>query len=386
MSLQFWILKKCKQNRPLAAVSQKIISRLTGQEEQIGGFDLICKGVPVKNESSLFSTMLGSHNNRSQQLKKLAKIIASKLSQQEKEATKRITSGKDRDGASTAATDTSVSTIKSKTKTTSKIASIPVPRTNKPPLNKPTPPAGQLNTTQSKETKDTANSSMRTTTKPKPVDTAKPKTALGLPSINSPAQAQQSNTTPATGTQQRVSISNTNNILSQPSYPPKSLTNVAEKVSGTVSYKGSKVENAASLRKSEKIPPKPTNRNQENTKLESLGLRDKRPSSGKNGKFSDDEVINKEVSSKKQPLQKVQKIPTKEEQNLSEREDDNEEAEERGEEDDGEEEEEEEEENEDEEEEDQDEEDDRRNDDDDDDDEEQIQPNRRIKKSSEDYE
>mmetsp|Transcript_12980 Transcript_12980/g.11105 ORF Transcript_12980/g.11105 Transcript_12980/m.11105 type:complete len:121 (-) Transcript_12980:28-390(-) len=52
---------------------------LTGQEEQIGGFDLICKGTPVKNESTLFSTMLGSFNNRSQQLKKLAKMLSAKL-------------------------------------------------------------------------------------------------------------------------------------------------------------------------------------------------------------------------------------------------------------------------------------------------------------------
>ena len=337
----------------------KLSHRLTGQEEQIGGFDLICKGVPVKNESSLFSTMLGSHNNRSQQLKKLAKIIASKLSQQEKEATKRITSGKDRDGASTAATDTSVSTIKSK-KITSKIASNPLPRTNKPPINKPTPPTGQqLNTTQSKETKDPVNSSMRTVTKPKAVDTTKPKTAIGLPSINSPAQAQQ-----------RVSVSNTNNILSQPSYPPKSLTNITEKISGTASYKGSKVENPpSSLKKNERIPAKPIN------KVESL----KRPASGRNGngKLSDDEI-----STKKQPLpQRIEKIPTKEEeqeeQNLS---DDTEEAEEREED-----EEEEEEDDEEEEDEDQDNEEGVQRDDEDDE-EEQIQPNRRVKKSSEDYE
>jgi len=66
---------------------------LTGQEEQIGGFDLICKGAPVKNESSLFTTMLSCHNNRSQQLKKLAKMISSKLTQafiqQEKEESKK---------------------------------------------------------------------------------------------------------------------------------------------------------------------------------------------------------------------------------------------------------------------------------------------------------
>ena len=38
---------------------------LTGNEEQIGGFDLICKGQPLKTSStSLFSTHLGCFNNR----------------------------------------------------------------------------------------------------------------------------------------------------------------------------------------------------------------------------------------------------------------------------------------------------------------------------------
>lgn len=55
---------------------------LTGQEEQIGGFDLIFRGVPVKlPNNSVYTTLLGAQNNRSQQLKKLAKNAAGRLAQ-----------------------------------------------------------------------------------------------------------------------------------------------------------------------------------------------------------------------------------------------------------------------------------------------------------------
>ncbi|EGR31891.1 tubulin-tyrosine ligase family protein, putative [Ichthyophthirius multifiliis] len=53
---------------------------LTGQEEQIGGFDLIYKGDIIKLPSnSTYNTLLGSYNNRIQQLKKLAKNTALRL-------------------------------------------------------------------------------------------------------------------------------------------------------------------------------------------------------------------------------------------------------------------------------------------------------------------
>jgi len=56
---------------------------LTGTEDQIGGFDIICKGTPVKLPSnSTFMTHLGCFNNRQQQLKKLAKSTAARLAQQ----------------------------------------------------------------------------------------------------------------------------------------------------------------------------------------------------------------------------------------------------------------------------------------------------------------
>jgi tubulin polyglutamylase TTLL9 len=54
---------------------------LTGEEEQVGGFDLIYKGKPVK---ILFGknnySMLGCLNNRQQQMKKLAKAVALRFS------------------------------------------------------------------------------------------------------------------------------------------------------------------------------------------------------------------------------------------------------------------------------------------------------------------
>jgi tubulin polyglutamylase TTLL9 len=46
----------------------------------VGGFDLIYKGNPVKlPNNSTYTTLLGSFNNRSQQLKKLAKSTAIRL-------------------------------------------------------------------------------------------------------------------------------------------------------------------------------------------------------------------------------------------------------------------------------------------------------------------
>ncbi|KAL4462148.1 hypothetical protein ABPG72_010464 [Tetrahymena utriculariae] len=56
---------------------------LTGQEEQIGGFDLIFKGNQIKlPQNSTYSSLLGCYNNRNQQLKKLAKSTAIRLAQQ----------------------------------------------------------------------------------------------------------------------------------------------------------------------------------------------------------------------------------------------------------------------------------------------------------------
>ncbi|CAD8060978.1 unnamed protein product [Paramecium sonneborni] len=55
---------------------------LTGNEEQIGGFDLVCRGTPIKlPTNSTFTTYLGSFNNRQQLLKKIAKSTAIKLAQ-----------------------------------------------------------------------------------------------------------------------------------------------------------------------------------------------------------------------------------------------------------------------------------------------------------------
>lgn len=54
---------------------------LKGDEEQVGGFDIIYRGNPVKQDpKATYSTLLGCYNNRQQQLKKLAKQIAARLS------------------------------------------------------------------------------------------------------------------------------------------------------------------------------------------------------------------------------------------------------------------------------------------------------------------
>lgn len=56
---------------------------LTGKEESVGGFDLICKGNPVKKPTnSMYKSGLGCFNNRQQQMKKLAKATATRLATQ----------------------------------------------------------------------------------------------------------------------------------------------------------------------------------------------------------------------------------------------------------------------------------------------------------------
>jgi len=56
---------------------------LSGNEEQIGGFDLICKGNLVNcPANSTYQTTLGCINNRDINMKKLAKSCATRLAQQ----------------------------------------------------------------------------------------------------------------------------------------------------------------------------------------------------------------------------------------------------------------------------------------------------------------
>jgi len=55
---------------------------LSGNEEQVGGFDMIYKGQTIKQpQNSTYTTHLGCFNNRHQQLKKLAKSTAARLVQ-----------------------------------------------------------------------------------------------------------------------------------------------------------------------------------------------------------------------------------------------------------------------------------------------------------------
>lgn len=54
---------------------------LTGNEEQVGGFDLIYKNNPIKlPANSMYQTYLGCHNSRQQNLKRLARQVAQRLS------------------------------------------------------------------------------------------------------------------------------------------------------------------------------------------------------------------------------------------------------------------------------------------------------------------
>lgn len=53
---------------------------MRGDEEQIGGFDLIVRGNAIKPDpKASYTTLLGCFNNRQQQLKRLAKTTAARL-------------------------------------------------------------------------------------------------------------------------------------------------------------------------------------------------------------------------------------------------------------------------------------------------------------------
>ena len=54
--------------------------RLKGDEELIGGYDLIYKGKEVTiGSTSMYTTMLGCKNNREENIKKLARPTAYRL-------------------------------------------------------------------------------------------------------------------------------------------------------------------------------------------------------------------------------------------------------------------------------------------------------------------
>lgn len=53
---------------------------MTGNEDQVGGFDIICRGSVIKNNPMcMYNTKLGGFNNREKQLKQLAKQTNSRL-------------------------------------------------------------------------------------------------------------------------------------------------------------------------------------------------------------------------------------------------------------------------------------------------------------------
>ena len=58
-----------------------LLYSLKGDEEQIGGYDCIYKGGPIRPDpKATFTSFLGCFNNRVTQLKKLAKCTAARLS------------------------------------------------------------------------------------------------------------------------------------------------------------------------------------------------------------------------------------------------------------------------------------------------------------------
>lgn len=57
--------------------------RLSGLEDQVGGFDLIYRNGFVKfNSNCTFTTYLGCHNNRDKQLRRMWKTIRKKKAEQ----------------------------------------------------------------------------------------------------------------------------------------------------------------------------------------------------------------------------------------------------------------------------------------------------------------
>ena len=53
---------------------------MTGNEDQVGGFDIICRGSVIKNNPMcMYNTKLGGFNNREKQLKQLAKQTNARL-------------------------------------------------------------------------------------------------------------------------------------------------------------------------------------------------------------------------------------------------------------------------------------------------------------------
>lgn len=74
-------MKLALLNDTIAIVDME--KKLTGSEDQIGGYDLIYRNGFVKfNQNCTFTTYLGCHNNRDKQLKRMWKTIKKKKQEQ----------------------------------------------------------------------------------------------------------------------------------------------------------------------------------------------------------------------------------------------------------------------------------------------------------------
>ena len=101
---------------------------LTGQEEQIGGFDLIFRGTPVKlPNNSVYTSLLGAINNRGQQLKKMAKNASARLAQtyQETQPINPTNINNNKSGSNTATGTTNTDTANIKRNTVVKTSIVP---------------------------------------------------------------------------------------------------------------------------------------------------------------------------------------------------------------------------------------------------------------------
>jgi len=207
---------------------------LTGQEEQIGGFDLICKGTPIRNDSSLFSSMLSCHNNRSQQLKKLAKIISSRLAQiaaQEKEEAKKNSSHKDKDIPSLSTTDSNSNGSRPKPRVAPKAIS-----TNLVPKQTRTTLPPRQNTMvipkEPKEPKEIASATRAVRTKP--ADNPKARTPISSSTTNPPTTF--STSVPGGGNAVSPTVSsNGNGVINSPGFNNVSASPSYHKVATSVS-------------------------------------------------------------------------------------------------------------------------------------------------------
>jgi tubulin polyglutamylase TTLL9 len=85
--------------------------KLTGSEDQVGGYDLIYRNGFVKfNHNCTFTTYLGCHNNRDKQLKRMWKAIKKKKQEQQHQAASQTAAAQPTPSTQSGATSSSSAT------------------------------------------------------------------------------------------------------------------------------------------------------------------------------------------------------------------------------------------------------------------------------------